>query len=219
MAFQDIEPEESGEFRTDSFVDTIKAISFTNKTIGEDIKDMISFEFVEGAPLDFFEPDDWSALKSYSGIGRIISDLKKAGIKFQVDPEGRQIRTVPSILYARVSFKCTKQEKMVKGEQKTYVNWNIDNIQLPDSKGNNTPNASTPQPPTDDKETIAACRKNIEIILKGHPCTMRDIIKGFSNVEPDREKRLPQLKIKETVLNDMIEEGLVELKDEEYHLI
>lgn len=218
MAFQDIEPEESNGFRDASFVDTITSIGFMPKTIGEDVTEMISFEFENGAPLDFFEPRDWTDLKSFSGIGRIISDLRKTGIKFQVDPEARQIRTVPSIIGARASFKCTKQEKTIKGEVKTYTNWNIENVQLPANGNGSNGNTEEPIKP-DDKELIATCQKNIEIILNGHPCSMRDIIKGFSNIEPDREKRLPQLKIKEVVLGDMVAEGLVELKGDVYHLL
>lgn len=216
MAFQDIEPEETSSFRDASFVDTITEILFVPKTIGEDIVEMVSFGFENGAPLDFFEPEDWTNIKDFAGIGRVIADLRKTGIKFQVDPESRQMRTVPSIIGAKVSFKCTKQEKTVKGIAKTYTNWNIENIQLPEGKGT-AQNEDTHK--TDDKELIATCQKNIETILTGHPCSMRDIIKGFSNIEPDREKRLPQLKIKESVLEDLIAEGLVELKGDVYHLL
>jgi len=216
MAFQDIEPEESAEFRNDSFVDVITGIGFVPKTIKEDIVDMVTFEFENGAPLDLFEPDDWGSLKDFSGIGRIIADLRKSGIKFQVDPEARKIRTVPSIIGAKVSFKCTKNEKTVRGEPKVYTNWNIDNIQMPDSDNSTKENEETGY---DDEEIIETCKKNISTILRGHPCTMRDIIKNYSKLEHDRDARLKQLKVKEKVLDMMMEEGNVTIEGDEYILL
>ena len=205
MAFQDVEPEESSEFRNESFVDTIESLAYNPKQIGETIRDMITFKFEDGAPLDFFEPDDWATVKNFSGIGRIISDLKKSGIKFQVDPEAQQIRTVPSVIGARVSFKCTKNEKIVRGEVKTYTNWNIDTIELPD--GNE--NKATENTEADDKELLGQVMKDIEIILKGHPEDMRGIIRGYSDLVKDREVRLPRLRLKDRALDEMINVGIV----------
>lgn len=218
MAFQEVEVEESGSYRDETFTAVIDSIEFVEKEINEDLYDMISIFFEDGPTLDFFEPNDWNELKDFMGIGRIIKDLKNSGIKFMVDPEGRQIKTVPDVKGAKAEFVITKTEKTVNGVPKTYRNWNIGNIQL----NGNPSSDSEPSSESDfehDEPSMKRCEEMITASLASEPKSERDIIKDITRLIPDRDERKPINAVRKTVLANLVEDGLIELKDDKYYLV
>jgi hypothetical protein len=220
MAFQTIETVGGNGFReAEDFTAVISCIELTIKDINETPSDMVVMEFGEDeAPIEWFAPEDWGHVEEWKGFGRIIKDLKKSGIQVGVDIEAMKIQTVPSIVGATIAFKCTVTEKMVKGNQKRYVNWNISSIQLPDVSGSTAPGKAA-APAADAAETMATCRKSLETILTGHARNLREIKNDFANLEPDRDKRLPQIRVLDNVISDMIDEGSIVLNEGVYSLI
>jgi len=213
MAFQEIEPEESsGGFRSETFTGVISDICFQEKMRNENFYDFVSMVFEEGPDLDFFEPSDWGELKDFSGIGRIVSDLRKIGIKWLVDTDEKLIKTVPDIKGLEVEMILDKQHKTVNGEEKTYYNWNlkvVDPKQIGKTSGSSKKKEKENKA---DDEILARCETEITTILEslGGSGLEKDIIKGITANYPEITDRKPIQAVRKQVLAKMVEEGTLE---------
>lgn len=207
MAFEEVKPEESESFRNDTFMGKITKIGFKEKVIKEDLKDMVTFEFEEGSDLDFFEPEAWGEVKDFMGIGRIISDLRKTGIKWMVDPDERLIKTSPSIVGLVVRFNVTKTSKTYNGEEKTFTNWNLEIVD-PSQIGKTDKGTGSTQKeePADNSEMIDKCENDIIVILANNDKsgTEKDIIKGITEKYTELTDRKPIQKVRKETIQKMI---------------
>ena len=210
MEFQEVKPKESSSFRDGSFIGIIKDIAYQEKKINEDLRDMVCIIFEDGVDLDFFEPDDWGEMEDYKGVGRIVSDLRKIGIKWLVHPGIKQIKTVPDIKGLEVRLKLTKTEKTVNGEPKTYRNWNLEVVD-PKMIGKTSSNPSKDEPKEDNSEILRDCEKEIVSILTkiGGSGQEIDIIKGITAKYTDVEERKPLQEVRKQVIQEMIKTGII----------
>lgn len=154
-------------FRKESFTDIVTSVSV--EAVGENLSDAVTIEFDDGAPLNFFLPDDrhegknWydndylleGEIPGWHGLGILIKSLELLKIETFFDIEGPDLKFKPDITGKEVSFEYSERKYTadVEGEvqEKSSDEWRIIKITEPSKIPVKTPTPAGP--PTQDQAT------------------------------------------------------------------